>query len=186
MKNIYILGTSRSGKSSFASLVKKEFPNYSLISMEAIRNGFIKSLPELHMENRNSIARETIFPNFLVEFVNWNKMINKNNNGCIIEGSLIKTDYLIPLLSNDDIIIFLGHNNLTNEEIYNNIMKYDTEKDYTHDWTYEKIKKHFGDINSIEQENKKICLDNNFIYKDTSIDRKQVFIELIDYLKKLI
>ncbi len=186
MKNIYILGTARSGKSTLASMIKEKFPQYTLVSMEAVRNGFIKALPNLDMGNRYSEARVTVFPEFLVEFVNWNREFNKNKYGSIVEGSLIDSEMARKLLNDDDIVIFLGHNNLTNEDIIQNIMKNDNRNDYTHDWSYDKIKSHFGDIHKIEQENKNICKEKGFIYKDTSINREEVFDKLIELLKKII
>lgn len=186
MKNIYILGTPRSGKSTLASMIKEEFPKYTLISMEAVRNGFIKALPDLNMDNRNSEARQKVFPEFVIEFANWNKELNKNKYGNIIEGSLINSEIAKNLLDSNDIVIFLGHNDLTNEDIIQNIMKNDRESDYTHDWSYDKIKFHFGDVYQVEQENKKICEEKGFIYKDTSVNREEVFRELIGHLKMLL
>ena len=60
-----------------------------MLSFEAIRNGFIKSLPELNMGNRNNNGRKEILPGFIVEFANWNYEITGCSN--IIEGSF--TDF---------------------------------------------------------------------------------------------
>lgn len=61
MKNIYIIGTPRSGKTTLARLIKEKYPIYNQISFEAVRNGFIETQPELNMNNRNSLARKNIF-----------------------------------------------------------------------------------------------------------------------------
>ena len=58
MKNIIITGVARSGKTTLSKLIKEKYPKYNIISFEAIRNGFIKSHPDLRMGNRNSEARK--------------------------------------------------------------------------------------------------------------------------------
>lgn len=91
MKNIFIVGVPRSGKSTLTKMLARELNNYNIISFEAIRNGFIKSQPDLEMNNRNSDARKEILPSFILEFINWNKRILDVGN--IIEGILL--NYLI-------------------------------------------------------------------------------------------
>ena len=60
MKNIYIIGVPRSGKTTLAHLLKEEYPTFNLISFEAIRNAFIKTQPQLQMDRRESPARKEI------------------------------------------------------------------------------------------------------------------------------
>ena len=43
MKNIYVVGVARSGKSTLTRLIKERFPMYNQFSFEAIRNGFIET-----------------------------------------------------------------------------------------------------------------------------------------------
>ena len=66
MKNIFIIGVPRSGKSSLSKLIKKNYPIYNQLSFEAIRNGFIETQPELNIGNRTSDARRTILPKHIV------------------------------------------------------------------------------------------------------------------------
>ena len=66
MKNIIITGIPRSGKTTLSKLIKEKYPEYNIISFEAIRNGFIKSQPGLKMGNRNSEARKEILPDFIM------------------------------------------------------------------------------------------------------------------------
>ena len=93
MKNIYILGVPRSGKTTFSILLKKELEDYSLISLDAVRNAFHYSLPELEMINRQSYSRKNILPRYIAEFVRWNHDISKN--ACIVEGGIINLDDII-------------------------------------------------------------------------------------------
>lgn len=70
MRNIFILRSPRSGKSTLAKMLKISLPDYSLISIDAVRNIFIKTIPYLNMDNRESLARKEIFPQFINEFIN--------------------------------------------------------------------------------------------------------------------
>lgn len=80
IKNIFIVGIARSGKSTLSGLIKEKYFFYNQFSFEAIRNSFIKTQPELNVNNRNSDARKNILPVHIVEFVHWNKEILKINN----------------------------------------------------------------------------------------------------------
>ena len=75
MKNLYIVGIPRAGKSTLSKLIKDKYPIYNQFSFEAIRNGFIESQPELNMGNRNSEARKNILPKHFIAFSYWNKEI---------------------------------------------------------------------------------------------------------------
>ena len=46
MKNIYIVGVPRSGKSTLAKLIKEKYPIYNQFSFEAIRNDVFKNIIE--------------------------------------------------------------------------------------------------------------------------------------------
>ena len=46
MKNIYIIGVPRTGKSTLSKLIKAKYPEFNIVSFEAVRNGFIKAFPE--------------------------------------------------------------------------------------------------------------------------------------------
>lgn len=177
MKNIYILGTPRSGKTTLAKLLKQQFTDYSLISMDSIRNAFIKTLPNLNMGNRYSESRQTVLPNFILEFVKWNNEIL--NNYCIIEGALIPSNIAKGIFSKDDIVIFCGHGNSSLEEIIENIKLNDTVNDYTFDWSTNKLFEHFGDIKKEDILNQEVCKENAFIYIDTSSNRIEKFNTLI-------
>ena len=56
MKNIIIIGPSRTGKSTLASLVCKKY-NLSYISGDSIRNAFIKIYPELGYSPKTTIDK---------------------------------------------------------------------------------------------------------------------------------
>lgn len=182
MKNIYIVGVPRTGKSTLAKLIKFNYPQFNLISFEAIRNGFIKSQPNLEMGNRNSVARQEIFPIFLFEFVHWNNVFS--NYGNLIEGDFSSIEKIVKNTDENDFIICLGFNKRNIEEIIKGIIKYDKDTDYTKNWSEEKIRKHFYDICEKDKENYDLCSRYNINYYDTYENREEVFSNIISLIKE--
>ena len=180
MRNIYIIGVPRSGKTTLAKLIKERFHNINQVSFEAIRNGFIKTLPELDMGNRNSEARANILPEFIVELVKWNSEITKCNT--LIEGSFTTVSKLMSLVSEEDIVICLGHGRKSLNEVIDNVIKYDTSKDYTKEWSRDILEKHFYDIEKKDKDNFSDCLKYGINYYDTT-KRDGALNEIMAYLE---
>lgn len=182
MKNIYIIGVPRTGKSTLSKLIKAKYPEFNIISFEAVRNGFIKAFPELEMKNRNSEVRKKAMPQFLTEFIQWNNTLTGYGN--IVEGSFCSVETIFNLIDLQDIIICLGFNNRSLDEIVNGIMKYDTCNDYTKTWTREQIEKHFYDSVKKDRENYEFCEKYNINYWDTYDNRQEIFIKILEYIEK--
>lgn len=182
MKNIYIIGVPRTGKSTLSKMIKLKYPSMNLISFEAVRNGFIKSQPNLDMGNRKSDARQNILPQFLVEFVYWNNIITGYGN--IVEGSFSNVDTIKKLINGEDIVICLGLGKRKIETIIEEMRKHDKENDYTKNWTDEQIKKHFYDITEKDRENDEPSQKLDIEYFDTFQNREEVFSNILEYLDK--
>lgn len=184
MNNIYILGVPRTGKSTLSKLIKEKYSKMNIISFEAIRNGFIKTQPDLYMQNRNSEARAKILPLFICEFVYWNNIIT----GCssIIEGAISDVKTISDIASKDDIIICLGFNGRSIDEVIELIKKYDRETDYTHDWSEEKLKKHFYDITDEDKKNIELCQNLNIRYFDMYENREEKLLDVIKYIEEVV
>ena len=180
MKNIYIIGVPRSGKTTLAHLLKEEYPTFNLISFEAIRNAFIKTQPQLQMDRRESPARKEILPPFIFEFLNWNKKITKYGN--IIEGDFITVEKIQNYIKEDDIIICLGFSKRSLEDISLAIKMHDTQKDYTKDWAQEKIQKHFYNLETEDEQNYEACQKYHLPYYDTFENRIETFKQFITLL----
>lgn len=178
MKNIYIIGIPRSGKSTLSMLIKERFPKYNQISFEAIRNGFIETQPELNMHNRNSDARKKILPKFIVEFSHWNNIILSSPT--LIEGDFCSIEELYNVIDNNDYIICLGLGCRSIDEVIVGIRKNDREKDYTNEWSDEKIKSHFYNLEEIDKDNYDFCTSHNIKYYDTYEDRQLTFTKIIE------
>ena len=181
MKNIFIIGIARSGKSTLSRLIKEKYPMYNQFSFEAIRNGFIKTQPELNMNNRNSEARKNILPAHIVEFVHWNNEILKNPS--LIEGDFCSCEALYSLMNENDKLICLGLGCRSLDEIVLGIKEHDTTDDYTYEWDEERIKQHFNSSIERDKENYEFCIENNIKYYDTFENRSKIFESIIQNIK---
>ena len=181
MKNIFIIGVPRSGKSTLSKMIKETYPEYNQLSFEAIRNAFCEAQPELNMGNRNSEARKNILPKHIITLAHWNKEIL--HNPTLIEGDFCKIDELNNLLTEEDTIICLGLGCRSIDEIVSGIKENDSDEDYTKEWNEEQIKKHFYDIVDSDKYNYDYCINNNIKYYDTYENRKEIFEEIINNIR---
>lgn len=76
MKNIAIFGSARSGKSTLAKMISKEFSNYHIIIGDDIRWAFQEVLPNNNINSKGGIGMKEDFPKFLSTF--FYKSIKRN------------------------------------------------------------------------------------------------------------
>ena len=182
MKNIFIVGIPRSGKSTLSKLIKEKYPEYNQLSFEAIRNAFQETQPELDMGNRNSSARKSILPKHIVTLAHWNnKMLSKPS---LIEGDFCSIEELNNLVTDEDVVICLGLGCRKLDDIVTGINNNDTNDDYTKEWTNDKIKNHFFDIEEKDKYNNDYCIKNNITYYDTYEKRKEIFEDIINNIDR--
>ena len=181
MKNIIIVGIPRAGKSTLSKLIKETYPSYNQFSFEAIRNGFIESLPDLDMGNRRSEARKSVMPSFIMEMIHWNNKILSTPS--LIEGDFCTIEELSRLVSEDDLIICLGLGCREIDDIIGGIKLHDTKEDYTNAWDEKRLSMHFQDSPNRDKLNYEYCKLNNIKYYDTYDNREEVFKTILDDIK---
>lgn len=84
--SVFIIGVPTAGKSTLTRRIKQELKNINIVSFEAMRNGFIKVMPDLKMEDRCSEARKEILPEFLMECARWNEKLTGDLVICLGYG----------------------------------------------------------------------------------------------------
>ena len=124
MKNIIILGPSRSGKSKLAKKLFFLSGNHSILSLDYIRSGFKRVFPQLHINDRDSAlggsGMKDDFPLFVKSLLQKSSKIYY-----IVEGDSIKFEKAVELFTSDDnIIVFIGRNKISEDELFNEIRKY--------------------------------------------------------------
>ena len=184
-KNVLIIGPGRAGKTTLSKMLNKKY-GYSIISIDDIVSGF-ESYPELqihHDGNENNTAKRLVpfLLNYLKELSEGNKFYD--NCKFVIEGTHIDFEGLIPKINLDKyLLIGLTYNNITKEELYNIIRKYDTEDDWTYWCEDEELKgntEYFIKRNRFFNDKFK---EYNIKTFDTSKERDKVLKKALKYIE---
>ena len=188
-KNILIIGAARSGKTTLAKRFSKE-QGYNLISIDDIVSGF-EAYPELQIHHDgDAVDTATRLAPFLKRYL---KELSEGSTfydgiKTVIEGTHIDFEQIIPYLQSEKLkqkyeIIGLTFNNITEQELYNYIKKYDIEDDWTYWCDEEELKgnvRYFIDRNKYFNEKFK---KYNITTYDTSYNRDKILDEILNKYK---
>lgn len=184
MKDIFIFGVPRSGKTTLSNMLIKKLYNYQILSIDAIRNSFGDIFPELEINDQGGKNNEILLPNYITRLLYWNHRILRNSQGYIVEGCQILPDKAKEVLDlNNSIVIYLGHGSLLPEQIVSNIRKYDTPRDYSYKESDNILLRNCKEDYKLNKIIMKKCEEYDFKYIDTSINREKV---LYDTMQKII
>lgn len=180
--SVFIIGVPTAGKSTLAGVIKNRLVNVNVFSLEAIRNGFIKTQPELKMDDRSSLARQRIMPEYIVEFARWNEKLTGDMS--LVEGSFVTARDLARLISENDMAICLGYGGKSREEIAEIALARVTKDNYLYGCTIEKFVAHFYDIDKLDRDNMEFCEHNSILYFDVSEGWSEVEGAVLEMLSK--
>ena len=197
MKNILVLGFSRAGKSTLAKRLKEEF-NYNIINTNVLFHALGRAYPQLKMNAKEAYDTATLAPfiaHYFCGLAVYSKQWNQNKFVADVELGIYDFDKVFPLM--DEILLEMGElkrkdefiiiglvNNATKEETYNNLKKYDNEKDWTYNFPDEALKDFCKDSSALNQVYNELFTKYDFSIYDTSNDRNQVFDKIIEDVKK--
>lgn len=180
MKNIIILGQPRTGKTTLSNMIVEKF-GYQVIHMDHVRNAFREVYPELGITPKTANENEK-FQLFLKTYFDMclrNK--EKNNYNYVMEGCEINVADCYKMYSSENnIIIALGKTEVTGEELFRDIRKYDTTAEWTYRRTDEQLLEYAESIVEKSKEIKRECEKFNITFFDTSKNRDEVLNEIID------
>lgn len=180
-KNIIILGAARSGKTTLARKLKKEY-GYNLISLDDIICAF-ESIPVCGIKHDgDDIEVSKNFAPFLIRYLKELSEGPNYYNGIksVIEGTHIDFEQVMSFFNQDKYkekyeIIGLVYDNISEEEMYKNIKEHDTEDDWTYWCSDEELR---GNVRYFIERNKFFrdkFKEYNIKTYDLSIDREKVF-----------
>ena len=190
-KNILIIGVARVGKTSLAKKISKE-KGYNLICIDDIVSGFeeYKELNIHHDGDRAEVSKRLV--PFLKRYF---KELSENSTyyggiRCVIEGTYFDFEELVPYLRSDGLkdkytLIGLTFNDLTEQQLFDDIRKNDTDDEWTYYCDDEELK---GNVRYFLETNKYFNdMFNKYEIKtfDTSKDREKVFGYIVDNLEDL-
>lgn len=179
-KNIFIIGAARSGKTTLSRKIAKEY-GYSVVCLDDIICAF-ESMPECNIKHDgNEIETAANFADFLKGYLVELSEGPNFYNGIkfVIEGTHIDFEQIMPFISQEKLkekfkVIGLLYDYITEEEMYQNIKKYDTEDD----WTYWCSDDHLKDNIKYFIERNKYFHDKfkeyNIKTYDISLDREKI------------
>lgn len=183
MKDIIIIGRSRTGKTTLSNKIIKRF-KFQLINTDAIRDTLKIVFPELGIGPDTGVTNKR-FQDFLKQYLENFKMELRDEYGLVMEGVETSAITAKKLYGNKEkyIIYALGQIKATPEEMKNNLIKYDTK----YDWTYE-MKKDKLEFCNEEREKaialKKECDSLKIPFYDTSINREEVLNQILVDIEK--
>lgn len=185
-KNIAIFGPSRSGKSTLAAMICKQFDNYHAFGGDEVRDAFMEVFPESGIDNHGGSGMHGDFQNFLYKMLHHH--IRKNHDSI---KYVVETCDMTPAMAKeifgkrkDIIILFLGYPNISTKEKFEQLREYETECDWTYGQTDEHMLNHTQDNIELSKKWERECAELGLQFIDTSRDRDRVLDEVMTDLKK--
>lgn len=185
MRNIIIGGTVRAGKSTLAEKVVKHF-KYSLCECDAIVNAFDKVFPELGIIHRDPEGAREKFKPFLYVMLNgFGKDLKYKDLVTVFPGSQFTPSIINEYEKKDKcIVIFLGMNDVSAEDLLKKMREMDTPHDWTFKESDERLLRHCSKIVKESKTLEEECKKYDFYYFNTFNDRDKVFDEIVQIIKR--
>lgn len=176
MKNIFLVGPSRAGKTSMAS--KLTAHGYNHIIMDSIIETMHECFPDLHIEHGQLHSPQ--FHSFLKSFCQNTFKYTKSN---IIDIETLSPEFAKELIDpNESFIIYLGYPSLTSEEKVAQIREHDTKFDWTRNLSDDELKEmvegHIQKSKTLQAEAQKF----GYTFIDTSYNREETISQFIEEL----
>ncbi len=188
-KHIILIGPSRVGKSTLANLIKEKY-DYNILKLDELVNAFGTTFPELNIKqdgDETEVAKR--FTKFLINLLKAynNEYDMKKNNSHIIEGVYIDLDILLKEFKKEDLIIIgLHYSKRTEEDFLECLKKYDTEADWTYEYSEEEQKDNIKFFLKRNKEFINMYEKYNIKNYDVSKNRDEVFKKILNDLNNLI
>lgn len=168
MKNIFIAGVARSGKSTLAEKICKNM-NYNHFPLDYITSSLKKNFPECNINSNVIINHSSKKLSLLLSTV-FNIMDTKDEL-FIIDSAHIMPKDIVEYINRDNWdIYYVGYPNISSQDKFNLIRKYDTESDWTSKRTDEDLLDTLEKLIHISKEIEHQCHELNIPFIDTSED----------------
>ncbi len=187
MKNILIIGCARAGKTTLSRMLKEKYPTMNLMIMDSIKNAVLRNI-EQDDEDMVEWATKYEFSSFNMNMITecYNSHIrgDKKGFGYILEGAQLLPEIIDKRIDrNKVIVVCLGLGNITAEQIYLNVRKYDKEDDWTYNENDSDLKKWCSHWKSLNDKLKDQCPLYGIKYFDTTGNRQEKLNEVLKYIE---
>lgn len=179
LKNIYLIGPSRCGKTTTASYLSEKY-GYTHIIMDAVIETMTDVAPELGIRHGNLESEE--FKNFLASYT---KNLFKYTKHNIIDLEKLPPDFVKQFVNEDEsIVIYMGYPNISPEEKLAQMREHDTKFDWTRNLSDEELlellRHHIETSKKLKQE----AEDHGITFIDTSYNRDDAIRRTFESLEK--
>lgn len=178
-KDLFILGTARSGKTSLAKKIHENF-NYSIISIDSFVDAFSINFSSLGISHHNTDKKDDLLAPFVYSY--YEKIKNEYpEQNFVIEGWHVYPKTINNLLEQENVqIICLGNIAIGPEEKLADIRKYADHRDYTVKMTDDDVMKLITNHLKFARILKHQCDVCGFPFYDTSYNRESVLDSIIE------
>ncbi len=187
MKNIIIVGPSRTGKTELSSYLAKEL-GYSILRVDNFLLGLMFGLPDSDFTYKYSEKELTTKMSSFINVILGTCFLGqdlKNNSYYIIEGVYLDLDEIYKSFSPDDfIVIGLTYGEMNRDEFLSKLRIHDTDFDWSSKDTDERLLEKIDSFLVRDQEFKEIYQKYNIKSYNTMGNRKEVFNEILESIKE--
>ena len=184
MTNIFILGLSRTGKSSITKKIVEEFPYYKVIPLDIIINAYKKKFND----GQIGYSKENIKENKLALFIEniINQYFDENDPPFIIEGdSILPEEYHKYFEQGDNICYFLINSKTPTEKVAD-CRQYDSNKECSSHLNDQELLTHFEEDDKIQQIIREQTQKFNYPIIDVSKNREKQLEDTYQKIKSII
>lgn len=173
LKNIFIIGPSRAGKTSLA--IKLEKMGYNHIVMDAVIETMTECFPKSGIRHGNLESEE--FKTFLESFC---RNHFKYGLPYIIDLEVLNPDFAKEIIHDDEsTAVYMGYPSLTPEEKIAQVREHDTKFDWTRNISDEELKEMFRKNIEVSKKLQVGAIKNGYSFLDVSYNREQVLNDFI-------
>ena len=164
MKNILVIGVSRSGKSRFS----KKFNNHNHIPIDYFTSSLKHNFKETNIKSDVIIDKESS-KNLSLLLSRVIEIIDSKDELFILDSAHLYPKDIIKYINKDKWDVYcLAYPNITVEEKLKEIRKYDDESDWTYNKSDEELKNILSRLIDISKEMEEECKKININFIDTS------------------
>lgn len=181
MKHIFIGGVAKSGKSTLAEKLCQN-KNYNHIPLDYFASSLKHNFPETKITS-NVIINEESSKNLSLLLSRVINIMNDKEEPFIIDSAHILPKHIMEYMDlNKWDIYFVGYPNITKEDKFNILRKYDKETDWTRKRTDEELLNTIDKLITLSKQIEQECLELNIPFIDTS---KDLIKDIDNYITKI-
>ena len=192
MKNILIMGIGRAGKTTLSKMIKDKCNSYNLIHSDALKWAMIRAKDEeqyyrKNVDKQKEFEHGEYFQRALLEL--YNSLIREDTKeyGYILESGQLHPKIVKEMIDFDNtIVLCLGLGNFKPDDIVNQCITYDTEESWTYGLSKEYLLEYAKDWYNCNEMLKIECPKYGIKYIDTSKDRKEILVKILNDILKSI